>query len=57
MAKKSHKQRKALLDSIVNIFNTEYGMNDTSLASWQQLCVDVGVAVGGSFKQCRKVRL
>ncbi|SMQ45938.1 unnamed protein product [Zymoseptoria tritici ST99CH_3D7] len=50
--KKTAKQKRDA--NIIDVFNTEYGMSDTKLGSWQKLCEDVGVTVGSSLTQCKK---
>ena len=41
--------------AVVNHFNQAYGRNESRLASWQQLCRDIGVTEGTSITQCKKV--
>jgi hypothetical protein len=53
--RKYNAKREALFVNIIDVFNTDYGTNDTTLGSWQKLCEDVGVTVGGSLTQCKKV--
>lgn len=41
--------------AVVDHFDTNYGRNESKLDSWQSLCRDLGVEVGTSITQCKKV--
>lgn len=57
--KKTKEERQAeklqVASVVVNFFDSTYGRNETRLDMWQQLCRDVGVEVGTSIANCKKV--
>lgn len=49
--------RAAFKDALTQEFNTIYGTDVNSLASWQALCARIGISpIPTTLKQCRQVR-
>lgn len=46
---------KRAREAVKEYFDEAYGTGVPRLDRWQKLCSDVGVDVGASIKQCKKV--